>query len=186
MQGASPEEIFTKFRDHLNDLLHHTVTQAPLVQIVRGDRAFLEFRLDGDSAAVAVGRGGWHLFLGQTLEAKKIKPKNYKLRTIAYAYKIALGPARTDDWLIRWEYNARELHPDALHPRHHCHLSTELVFGRRTLNLDRLHITTGWVTIEEVVRFLIHELSIKALRPDWDARLRASEAKFREWTERSV
>lgn len=185
MQGNSPEEIFGNFREHLNDLLHHTVTQAPLVQIVSGGRLFLDFHRDGDSTAVAVGRG-YHLFLTQTLQAKKIKAKDYRLRTLAYAYRIGLGPARTDDWLVRWEYNSRELQPDALHPRHHCHLSTEVKCGAKTLNLDRLHIATGWVTIEEVIRFIIHELDIKPLRPDWDARLRKSEEKFLEWTGRSV
>jgi hypothetical protein len=107
LQGASPEEVFTKFKDHLNDLLHHTVTQASLAQIVRGDRAFLEFRLGQSGTAVLVGKG-YHLYLNQALEAEKIKAGHYKLRTVAYAYRIGSGPNREDSWLIRWEYKASD------------------------------------------------------------------------------
>jgi hypothetical protein len=185
LQGTSPEEVFSKFKDHLNDLLHHTITKASLVQIVHGNRAFLEFRLGQTSTAVIVGKG-YHLFLSQALEAEKIKVRRYKLRTLAYAYRIGSGPNREDKWLIRWEYQPSEGVFRALHPRHHCHLPTELTFGRRILNLDRLHIASGWVTIEEVIRFLIQELKVKPQSADWDFRLRASEAKFREWTERVV
>jgi hypothetical protein len=185
LQGTSPEEVFTKFKDHLNDLLHHTVSKASLVQIVSRSRAFLEFRLGQSSTAVLVGKG-YHLFLSQALEAEKIKVGHYKLRTLAYAYRIGGGPNREDSWLIRWEYKASDDAFRFYHPRHHCHLPTELAFGRRRLNLDRLHIASGWVTIEEVIRFLIHELEVKPQRHDWDARLRASEEQFRVWTERSV
>ena len=72
LHGKTPEQVFTTFRERLNDLLHHTITQAPLVQLVSGERAFLEFRQAGDSVAVPVGRG-YYLFLAQTLEAIKMK-----------------------------------------------------------------------------------------------------------------
>lgn len=58
--------------------------------------------------------------------------------------------------------------------------------GGKFLSLEKLHIATGWVTIEEVIRFLIHELKVRAKNSDWDARLRASEEKFRKWTYRSA
>jgi len=32
----------------------------------------------------------------------------YRLRTLAYAYRIAEGPTFDDQCLFRWEYNARE------------------------------------------------------------------------------
>lgn len=185
MQGESPKEIFRKFLDHLNELLHHTITQAPLVQLISGSRTSFEFRQSGDSIAVPVGRG-YYLFLSQTLEARKMKAKEYRLQTLAYAYRVGFGPRRNDEWFVRWEYNSREHIPDALHPRHHCHISATATCGGKEFSLEKLHIASGWVTIEEIIRFVIHELRVKPKSRDWDARLQDSEKLFRQWTSRSV
>jgi hypothetical protein len=185
LSGKKPNDIFNTFRDHLNSLLHHTITEVPLLQTITGSRAHLEFRLNRESIGVEVGKG-YHLYLSQALEAHRIKSREYRLKTLAYAYRIGEGPKRGDRWIIRWEYNSRE-HLEALHPRHHCHLPFELTcFGDQSLNLDKMHISSGWVTVEEVIRFLIHELKVKPKHVDWDKRLRDSEQKFREWTARSV
>lgn len=55
-----------------------------------------------------------------------------------------------------------------------------------TVNLEGLHIPTGWVTIEELIRFLIHEFDIQSHNENWDSILKESEAMFREWTDRSI
>lgn len=180
--GDSPTEVFTLFRDHLNGLLHHTITDVPLVQIIQGDRALLQFRRDGESVAVDVGEG-YHLFFSQTLQAKKQKKKEFRLRTLAYAYRIADGPRFQDDWFWRWEYVSRH-QQDGLHPRNHCHLPLALPCLGQDLLLHKLHIPTGWVTIEEVIRFLIHELGVTPASEEWDRHLRDSEKKFQEWTGR--
>jgi hypothetical protein len=52
------------------------------------------------------------------------------------------------------------------------------------LHFGRLHVPTGWVTIEEVIRFLIQELHVTPLSQNWDAILRESEQSFRERTAR--
>jgi len=182
--GDTPNETFQLFRDHLNDLLHKTITDASLLQTKTGDRASLEFRQGKSSVAVKLGKR-YYLYLGQTLQAKKIEQGTYRLKTLAYAYRIAEGPQREDKWIVRWEYNSRD-HQEGFHPRNHCHLPLDLVcFGNRMLSLNKMHIPTGWVTIEEVIRFLIHELKVKAKSAGWDKYLRESEDKFRLWTARS-
>lgn len=144
----------------------------------------LQFYQQQSPIAVLVGR--YHLYLGQTLAVRQEKPKRCRLRTVAYAYRICQGPDRDNNWFIRWEYNSREILRDAKHPRNHCHLSTTAEFGGRTLDLAKMHIASGWVTIEEVIRFLIHELGVKPKHKQWDERLRESEKKFREWTAREI
>ena len=147
------------FREHLNDLLHRTVTAAPLLAIEVGSRSLLQFRLNGKPTAVDVEKG-YYLFLSQQIQATKEKDKGYRVRTLTYAYRIAEGPGLKDRWLFRWEYNSRE-ELDALPPRHHWHLPGELsCFGDQTLKLTKLHIASGWVTIAEVVRFLMNELKV--------------------------
>jgi hypothetical protein len=180
--AATPNETFQIFREYLNGLLHRTITDVPLVQIIQEDRAFLQFRRGGDSVAVDVGKG-YHLYLAQTLRAVKQTKREYRLRTLHYAYRIAEGPEFEDEWFFRWEYNSRE-HEPGLHPRHHCHIPVSLDCLGQTLSLAKMHIATGWVTIEEVIRFLIHELKVRPKSNGWDQHLRDSEEKFRQWTAR--
>lgn len=183
--GDSPDDVFLTFKNHLNRLLNRTVTQAPLTKLLVPPRVLLQFWQDGRPVCVRVGRG-YHLYVGQTLEAIKEAKSRYRLRTVAYAYRIAEGPSFDDRCLFRWEYKAREFE-DSLFPRHHLHLPVMLrCAGHRTLDAEALHIPTGWITVEEVVRFLIHELGVRPRSRNWDALLRESEQKFREWTGREI
>lgn len=146
----------------------------------------MEFRHHGEAISVSLG-DGFYLYLNQTLKAKK-EGDVHCLQTLAYSYRVGQGPSR-QDWLIRWEYNSRETQEGArgLHPRHHCHLRAGLpCFGNQELLLAKMHIASGWVTIEEVIRFLIHELGVTPKTDNWDQILRESEEKFRDWTNRSV
>jgi hypothetical protein len=183
----NPNEIFTVFTEHINSLLHRTITDSLLVKIINKDRAFLEFRQQGEAVSVPL-KGGYYLYLNQTLKARKENTKDgtaYCLQTLAYSYRIGEGPNR-QDWLIRWEYNSRETE-QGFHPRHHCHLQSKMpCFGDRQLLLAKIHVASGWVTIEEVIRFLIHELAVPPKADNWDEILQESEAKFRDWTDRSV
>ena len=184
--SANPNDVFNTFTQHINSLLHRTILDVPLVQIIAKDRAFLEFRHHGEAISVSLG-DGFYLYLNQTLKAKK-EGDVHCLQTLAYSYRVGQGPSR-QDWLIRWEYNSRETQEGArgLHPRHHCHLRAGLpCFGNQELLLAKMHIASGWVTIEEVIRFLIHELGVTPKTDNWDQILRESEEKFRDWTNRSV
>jgi hypothetical protein len=182
--GRSAEDVFRKFKDHLSGILNKTVVQAPLSLILAPPKAFLEFRQNDRSVCVKVG-GRYHLYVGQTLEAIR-QDDRYRLRTIAYAYRISEGPTFDDRCLFRWEYNARDYKP-SLSPRHHLHIPAKIqCMGNRELDAERLHIPTGWITVEEVIRFLIHELKVKPKSNDWDEILKESEKKFRDWTGREA
>jgi hypothetical protein len=51
----------------------------------------------------------------------------------------------------------------------------------RPLDLNRAHVPTGWVTIEEIIRFMIVDLGVKPpCRSRWPEVLVASERKFFE------
>jgi hypothetical protein len=182
--GNSADEAFRKFKEHLNGLLHKTATQAPLSLVLVPPGALLEFRQQGHPVCVKVGRR-FHLYIGQTLEAVKLRD-SYRLRTVAYAYRIAEGPSFDDRCFFRWEYNSRD-YKESLAPRHHLHIPAELqCFGNRVLNAEDLHIPTGWITVEEIIRFLIYELRVKPKAKNWDTILCESEEKFMEWTGRDA
>jgi hypothetical protein len=181
--GPNPKSVFNIFREHINDVLHRTVTEVSLNQIETKDhKALLQF---ARNVSVPIG-SGYYFYLGQSLRAVKTGSKEYCLRTIGYSYRIADGPDRKD-WLIRWEYNSRETEQQAkaLHPRHHCHLQAKMpCFNNKDqLSLAKMHISSGWVTFEEVIRFAIQELKVVPRFPDkWDQLLKDSEKKFKLWT----
>jgi hypothetical protein len=54
------------------------------------------------------------------------------------------------------------------------------------MDFDKLHLPTGWVTIEEVIRFLIAEVGVKPKANNWDEELIKSEELFRKWTARNI
>ena len=58
-------------------------------------------------------------------------------------------------------------------------LPATLDAGNGTLDLNKAHLPTGWVTIEEVIRFLIVDLDVQPpCGDDWPAKLRVSEDAF--------
>jgi len=54
-----------------------------------------------------------------------------------------------------------------------------LQIGRETVALNDLHLPTGFVTVEEVLRFCIVDLAVKPLSDEWDATLMDSYEKFK-------
>ncbi|PYU23483.1 MAG: hypothetical protein DMG32_16090 [Acidobacteria bacterium] len=193
LYGDAPQQIFREFCEHLNRLLHTTITDANLRLLAaeHRHRGFLEFR-QGEHGEIRCARvgGSYYLFLAQTLEAEEKMvegSKKYRLRTLRYAYRVTEGPTLDSRWLFRWEYESPKIKPH-LYPRHHIHVNTGVncFSDRFTLNCSELHVPSGWIAIEEVIRFLIHELRLEPKRPDWDQLLLDSEERFTEWTERTI
>ncbi|MBI4601508.1 MAG: hypothetical protein HY721_06035 [Planctomycetes bacterium] len=117
--------------------------------------------------------GPLHFYLSQMLEAVEEKGE-YRVRTHRYWYKLYAKPGLREHAILRWEYDS-ELSPDQPREcRHHVQLAAHLPgIG---LDLNRAHVPTGWVPIEEVIRFLIVELGVKPpCGESWPEKLAASE-----------
>jgi len=131
--------------------------------------------------------GGLSLYLAQHLVAEKSPlQKQWRLRIVRYSYSIQEGPVSNPRWLFRFEYISRGEEGSGLHCRHHLHLPNMLTMGGQERDLSRVHIPTGWVTVEELIRFLIYELGIQSRADDWDKILQDSETRFRGWTEQET
>jgi hypothetical protein len=179
------EKLFQNFKDHLAKLLNRTISAVPLQEIRLGNRRLLQFSVRGAPVCVPVGNKGYHLFIGQTIEVAKEKG-DYRLRTLRYEYRVTAGSDFDAPALVRWEYNSREFRT-SLFPRHHIQIQAKVEsFAGGVLDLNKIHLPSGWITVEEVVRFLITELKVKPFSDDWDDLLQKSEQKFREWTRRSI
>ena len=190
LSGSNPAKIIKEFRQSIANLLNSTVTDAPVSQFIMekspirwGARISLGGKT-GDPRAAPLKQAPWHLALSQTIAVVRDRRHNWSLRTLQYNYRIQGGPDLRSDWYFRFEYKSREV-LNALHPRHHLHIPISLDCGTKRVDLSRVHIPTGRVTLEEIIRFLIQELGVKAKVKDWDSALRISEEEFWTWTSSS-
>ncbi len=138
----------------------------------------LSFR-DGGSpgeAKLMTRFGEIGLFLGQTCKAvsKGKKPQKFRLKTLSYRYHLKAATAR--DAALRWEY-VKQL--DRPYCRHHVQGPLQVPFGDAQLSLNDVHLPTGFVTIEEVIRFCLVELEARPLSENWDEILRDSYREFK-------
>lgn len=102
-----------------------------------------------------------------------------------YNYHLLEGSSPDSRWIIRWEYKSHRRQRNE-HPRHHVHLAAVIDTPAGKMDFDKLHLSTGWVTIEEVIRFLIAEIGVKPKANNWDEELIKSEELFRKWTARNI
>jgi hypothetical protein len=115
-----------------------------------------------------------HLSLAQTCLTER-EGEEHRLRTIRYRY--TLRPDGDSEPRLRWEY-VREF-SEGNPSRHHLQGPITVPFGRRELNLNDLHLPTGYTTIEDVIRFCIVDLGVTALSSGWHEVLEESYRLFK-------
>ncbi len=175
--GRNPGECFERFREHVASLVAATLpTQEPVaVSAVEASdgRATLAFRRGAAELSTSVGT--LHLVVAQLLGTERERRRHHRLRTLKYWYRLQETAA--GDAFIRWEYD-----PDVLpRCRHHVQLRLALPAAGAELDLNRLHLPTGWVTIEEVIRFLVTDMGVSPpCGGEWERRLADSERRFFE------
>ena len=187
-QGRNPDEVFEKFTNHLGRLLNRTITDAPLSYLVvdeKENRAYVSFRRYKGQVAAPLFSRDLYLFLGQVLT---VVPEGggWRLKTLSYRYWIQSDDdPNTDSWFFRFEYTSPTLKP--MHnPRHHLHLPCTMRFGAQDMESTGTHPDgMGDRGRGDQVLGLRDRVRCKA-RTTWDRLLLESEAKFREWTTRTV
>ena len=185
--GRTPDECFKTFLDHVGPLIANMVpTDCPVLcprrrgQPLQRTLSFANPEHD-DAVPLKIDGGTIYLYMAQELRAVR-EDGAYRLRTVAYWYKLfPRSPLENDDALVRWEYKAAD--PGCPGPcRHHVQfgkMAPRMALGATHFDLTRFHMPTGWVLMEEVLRFLVHELGMKPRCGDrWPEVLRDSEDKF--------
>lgn len=127
--------------------------------------------------------GTVYLYLAQELTAKQEGGQDFVLRTQRYWYKLyGKSPSLDDDAIVRWEYVRPTSRVHATPCRHHVQFGKMVEphpLGESKFNFTRFHIPSGWVTIEEVCRFLICEFGIAPpCGDDWPRILADAESRF--------
>jgi hypothetical protein len=175
LEARSLGDAISKYADHLNRLLARTITQTRLVAFTaetsqprRPTRMDLAFRRGGRviQAPLSTRFGRIDLFIAQLCESIVTEARTHILRAVKYAYHLT--PPGNQQPAVRWEYDGQPVDPSARWCRHHLQGPITLPIGdRRGLLLNDLHLPTGRVPIEEVVRFCIVDLEVKPLSRDW-------------------
>lgn len=176
-----PERAFQEFEKHICELVRDTLPLPSGIRLAlttKGHFGVLEFVRGGigTSVELATSVGPLWFSINQELVAEKEQKRRFRLRTRRYAYRLATSGDPRAEAILRWEYDSSI--EDDVQCRHHHHSNAAIPFGSQTLNLQRLHLPTGWVLIEEVLRFLFHDLGVQPRVADWPGRLRSSEDRF--------
>jgi hypothetical protein len=179
-EGRPVREAIQIFRASLNSLLANTITRMPIIAFVSkpSEHITLSFRQGGASvpATLASQFGLIDLVLHQTLEAVEGQRERFRLRITEYQYTVT--PVGDDDPLFRWEF-VRFPSSGSFWCRNHLQGPIGIGIGGRTVNLNDWHLPTGWVPIEEIIRFCIVDLGVQPLdtsvdsegNPGWHTRL---------------
>ncbi len=83
--------------------------------------------------------------------------------------------------VYHWQPGDAYLGPDAPHLHVSASLSAQTsAIDRQTIDLDKLHLATGRVSLASVVRMLITEFGVAPQRHDWVETLDRAERVFQE------
>jgi hypothetical protein len=170
------------FVDHISALVAATVPTrgTPFLPWRTSDDFVVVGFRKGQPAAVPLQTcfGRLHFYLCQAVEAaREPDTGTYRLRTLKYWYRLQREADPKAKALVRWEYDRKT--DRASHSRHHVQLPATLPVVDGELDFDKLHLPTGWVTIESVIRFLVVDLGVEPPCGDeWAERLHESEERF--------
>jgi hypothetical protein len=100
----------------------------------------------------------------------------WRITTRMYDYSL-LDHDQTELLVYHWQPDADPAHP-------HLHVSAALrartsAVGGRTIDLDSLHLATGRVSLETMIRMLIMEFEVAPQRRNWRETLDRTETLFR-------
>ncbi len=184
LTARTPRDVFQTVQDHLNKTLNTVLTRYrlrfPLRAATETQGSLAFFNNSSVIIAVPLPPSPWYLSIVQRLQAVP-EGREYVLQTLEYQYRIQRTASVRDEAEVRFEYISSLAQPDFPYSRHHVQFHREFQDVRDGFSPNKLHIPTGGVTIEHVIRFLIADLGVPPLIAQWDAELQASEERSREW-----
>jgi hypothetical protein len=121
-----------------------------------------------------------HVFvIGEAPESVPFR-RRWRVTTRMYQYRL-LDRAERELLVYHWQPGDAFLGPD--HP--HVHVSAALLahvtaVDTETIDLTSVHLATGRVSLEAVIRMLIEEFGVAPQRPDWRETLARTETVFQD------
>jgi hypothetical protein len=186
IRGKTAKDCFDQFLSHLNALLQATLSKDAHLRIQALDEKGTLGWSDDKFLPLSTQYGRLYFWLAQSLECSyepdESANRRYRLSTREYWYRLQKTNALDGASLIRWEY---------MSPRHvkyrdkrwcwrHIQIDASKNLDGGKMNFDRLHTPSGYVVIEDVIRFLINDLGVKPRSKNWHDLLMESDKKFKE------
>jgi hypothetical protein len=176
LSGRTPQEAVNTFLTPLKAVLG-CITREGVV--ARGPRRAGELQtahFQGGSATLSQSNGQtlsldlYHRYIVREAEGDR---GPWTASTIEYVYDVR---DQNGDKLAAWHWHPSVVRGDDRATVPHIH-----AYGTRdTLTLHKLHLPTGRVSIEAIVRFLIEDLAVVPRREDWRAILDRHEDVFHQ------
>jgi hypothetical protein len=188
LPGSSPDEAFQHFARPIQAALH-CVTPAKLgrPRLVLDELQVLTFQ-HGTPVELRRRDAGSRIFLDTTLHYRLVEvhdPDDVRgpFHASTGGYMFTIRDKRKQE-IISFHWDPRD--PNSRrYP--HLHIGATVLDAENPVfgdSFSRLHIPTGRVTVEDVVRFLIEELKVIPLQSDWHDTLMASKeihVMYRSW-----
>jgi hypothetical protein len=190
--GKDLEVVARQFADQLQTMLANTITYKPLIPHANTrSTMYISFREAGAPAVeiLQTKYGPMELFVGHLCSAvEREDSSDVRLRTLEYAYY--LRPHTMTEPLFRWEFVRPDGSADrdddedpSAWCRHHIqgNLRIDITDDRgatHQIALNDWHTPSGWVALEDIVRFCIVDLGVKS-RPGWNRALKTSYRLYR-------
>jgi hypothetical protein len=185
LTARTPRDVLRAFQDHLNVILNKTLTRYRLEffpRLAKGNRAPLAFfNRRGVATAIPLAPTHWHLSVIYQLRAIPVGGE-YGLGILAYEHRIHRNSSIDDEAEVRFEYVSPDIDPGFPYGRHHVQFHQDYHGVREGFSPQKLHIPTGGITIEHVIRFLIADLGVPPLTDRWQEELWESARVTRAWS----
>ena len=180
--GETAEGAVDLFVDHINEVLSSTITTRKVASLFVSGKGLAQVSFPRRSGSPTATRletrfGGMRLLFSQVVGTSETEDQRHELHTRSYAYKLTMAADRQP--FVRWEYVKPKGRGDRK-CRHHLQGPIKLATGKANLALNEVHLPTGWVTFEEVLRFCIVDLKVTPLAKDWNTVLLESYRRFKE------
>ncbi len=180
--GRTLREAAQIFCDHVNRVLATTITQTRLQVIPSPTKpqVQLAFRQGGRhvTAPLRTRFGPMGLYLGQVCTSERTATGQHELRTVEYKYHLI--PEGAPEALLRGEYVRTPEDSAGRWCRHHLQGPLFLALPAHPVSLNDLHLPTGYVALEEVLRFCLVDLGVPPLAAGWDQTFRARYALLKK------
>lgn len=139
----------------------------------RTERDRLNFSVGGDFFRIVCEDNSYlHVDINQEIE----DPRTSGTVTTKY-YLYSVADANGKD-LLGFHFHPDLTEDPVLYPHIHTYAKQDPRF--LSLELQRKHIPSGRVALEDVIRWLISEMNVKPRRKDWDDVLTKAKARFLE------
>lgn len=174
-----PFRASREFATLIGEAVNATVSHAPIAFVEIEGSEFEGYIAHAPGAfrapeSLPLVDGGF-LYLYQRLVLRR---KEKFLTTAEYRYTYETSQTR-DDWIFRYEY-LREPGDDYPYPLAHAHFNgtPEKYAGGKSF--PALHLPTGRVTVEDVLRHLVVEHEIGPISDSWEQTLKETKESFEE------